>query len=118
MNILYVEDDLPLRYGIARELRALQHTVYEADDSESALVLLAEHEVDVLCVDVGLPGESGDVFAAEARSLRPHVRLVFCTGLSRFTQSSNAEVDLHVLRKPFSLEQLLAALSPPVSEHR
>ncbi len=111
MNILYVEDDIPLRYGLARELRALGHNVYEANDSESALVLLAEHDVNALCVDVGLPGESGDVFAAEARALRPDVRLVFCTGLSRFTPTSNKDVDLYVLRKPFTLEALLSALS-------
>ncbi len=111
MNILYVEDDGVLRYSLARELRGQQHVVYEAGDAEAALVLLAEHDVDVVLTDIGLPGESGDVFAAEARAIRSDVRLVVCTGKDSFRQTGNSDVGLQVLRKPFTLDSLLSALA-------
>ena len=38
-------------------------------------------EIDVLVADIELPGSSGDLFAAEARSVRPALRLVFATGM-------------------------------------
>ena len=111
MNILYVEDHPALRYGIAREMRAHGHAVLEAESAEAALVLLADNEVDVLVTDVGLPGMSGDVFAAEARAVRPNVRLVFATGLDSFKQpSSERGVGPTVLRKPYTWVELAAAL--------
>ena len=42
--------------------------------------------------------------------MRPDVRIVFCTGIPWFKQTGNSDVDLHVLRKPFTLQALLAAL--------
>ena len=111
MNILYVEDDPILRYSITRELRNLRHVVHETESAEAALVLLAEHDVDVLLTDVELPGESGVVFAAAARAVRPDLRLVMCTGLNRFNQLGDPNSGLVVLRKPFSLAELTKALA-------
>ena len=110
MKILFVEDHPALRYGIAREMRAHGHTVYEAETAEAALVLLAEHDVDVLVTDVGLPGVSGDVFAAEARAVRPTLRLVFATGLDSVKESKPGEPGPTVLRKPYTWESLAAAI--------
>jgi len=111
MNILFVEDHPALRYGITREMRAHGHTVYEAESAELALLLLARHEVDVLVTDVGLPGQSGDVFAAEARALRPGLRLVFATGLDTVKQVGADDYGPTVLRKPYTWEALAAALA-------
>ena len=111
MNILFVEDHPALRYGITREMRAHGHTAYEAESAESALVLLAEQEIDVLVTDVGLPGESGDVFAAQARTLRPALRLVFATGLDSVKQTDDDDHGPTVLRKPYTWEALAAALA-------
>lgn len=111
MNILFVEDHPALRYSVTREMRAHGHTVYAADSAEAALVLLAEQDVDVLVTDVGLPGESGDVFAAEARALRPRLRLVFATGLESVKQTGTDDHGPIVLRKPYTWEALAAALA-------
>lgn len=110
MNILFVEDDPKLLYGISREMRAHGHTVYEAQSAEQALVLLAAHNVQVLVTDVGLPGVSGDVFAAEARSVRPKLHLVFATGLDYVRDSNPGDNGPTVLRKPYTWESLEAAI--------
>ena len=112
MNILYVEDHPALRYSIASEMRAHGHTTYEAEDAETALILLVQHDIDVLVTDIGLPGTSGDVFAAEARALYPGLRLVFATGLDHFRNPGLNEEGRGpvVLRKPYSWDELSAAL--------
>jgi DNA-binding response OmpR family regulator len=112
MNLLYVEDDPALRYSIARELRDRGHTVHEAESAEKALVLLAEYEMDVLITDLGLPGEAGEVFAADARAARPHLRVVFATGLDRLRSDiPAASASPVILRKPYTCQSLVAALS-------
>ena len=107
MKILYVEDHPALRYSIAKEMRAHGHVVLEAESAEAALGLLAANDIDVLVTDVGLPGMSGDVLAAEARALRPDVRLVFATGLDSVQKSPGGPI---VLRKPYTWGELAAAL--------
>ncbi|CAM5795019.1 response regulator [Rhizobacter fulvus] len=110
MDILFVEDSPALRYSIAKELRLHGHTVHEAESAEQALVALAEHEVDVLITDIGLPGVSGDVFAAEARSLRPTLRVVFATGLESIKAPHYRDAGPTVLRKPYQWNELQAAI--------
>lgn len=110
MKILYVEDHPALRYSIAKEMRAHGHVVLEAESAEAALGLLAANDIDVLVTDVGLPGMSGDVLAAEARALRPDVRLVFATGLDSVQKTPAHERGPIVLRKPYTWGELAAAL--------
>ena len=110
MRILFVEDHPALRYGIAREMRAHGHTVYEAESAEQALELLQQHTVEVLVTDVGLPGTSGDVLAAEARLLCPSVRLIFATGLVNVRPPPMGDQGPTVLRKPYSWDAMAAAL--------
>ncbi len=111
MKVLFVEDHLALRYGIAKELRAHGHIVYEAGSAETALVLLAEHEIEILIADIALPGESGDVFAAEARSARPALRIVFATGLDNIVAPVHPDHGPTVLRKPYAWAELEAAIA-------
>jgi DNA-binding response OmpR family regulator len=111
VNILFIEDHPALRYGIAKEMRAHGHVVFEADSAEEALVSLAANDIEVLVTDVGLPGISGDVFAAEARALRPSMRLVFATGLDSVKAPAlERDCGPTVLRKPYSWHELAVAL--------
>ncbi|MEO7339148.1 MAG: response regulator [Caldimonas sp.] len=114
MNILFVEDHPALRYSVAREMRAHGHAVFEAENAEAAHLLLTEHAIDVLVTDVGLPGVSGDVFAAEARAVRPLLRLVLATGLDQVRNSQPSDGGPTVLRKPYSWDDLEKALNSAV----
>ncbi len=111
MQILFIEDHAALRYAIAKELRMHGHTVQEAESAEAALIVLAEHEIDILITDIGLPGASGDVFAAEARALRPTLRVIFATGLGSIKAPHHPDAGPTVLRKPYSWDALEAAIA-------
>jgi len=58
-KILVVNDDAPTRYAVSRTLQRSGFTVLEAETGEVALQLLAEHLVDLVVLDIHLPGISG-----------------------------------------------------------
>jgi len=108
LRIVLVEDEAEIRDSTAALLRHLGHQVQEADDAESALALISS-ECDVLITDVQLPGMSGDLLAAQARTLAPSIRIVFATGKGEV----NNWPDAVVLRKPYNLASLMNVLAAP-----
>ena len=108
--VLLVEDDEAVRLGTAELLHDLGHAVVEAASAEEAMAFIRRVPVDVLLTDLGLPGMSGEVFAAEARGLRPALRVVFATGRP-LPPSAGAERGGPVLlRKPYDSVAIAHAL--------
>jgi len=110
VNILLVEDDELIRFTAAEFMRERGHAVTIAANAEDAMAILRRAPIDVLVTDVGLPGMSGDVFAAEARALQPSLRIVFATGLDRIPDPGEGAGPV-VLRKPYDADMLAAALN-------
>jgi two-component system, response regulator PdtaR len=108
--VLLVEADDPTRASAADMLRACGCRVLEAGSAEAALQTLRQHhDVALLMADVTLPGESGLVFAARARQMRPHLPVVLTAGADLPEDSPGGGGPL-VLRKPYGIEALRAVL--------
>ncbi|WP_075791438.1 PAS domain S-box protein [Massilia putida] len=106
LRIVLVEDEDEIRDSTAALLRHLGHDVLEAVDAEQGLALVSAAS-DMLITDVQLPGMSGDLLAAQARTLAPGIRIVFATGSGEV----NNWPDALVLRKPYDLAALMAVLA-------
>jgi len=65
----------------------------------------------VLITDLGLPGMSGDVFAAEARAVQADLRIVFATGSALAPQTVGDGSAPVLLLKPYDRAGLVAALA-------
>ena len=107
--MLLVEDDDEVRAATTRMLAGLGYTVVEAADAASALALLeGKTELRLLFTDVVLQGMSGPELAAEARRLRPDLKVLFMSGYVRDTVSFHEQLerDAHFLGKPFRKEDL------------
>lgn len=104
-TILVVEDDAIVRMLIVDVLEELDFKVLEADGSEQALEFLKDKEqhVDLMMTDVGLPGMDGRELAAQARILRPTLPILFASG---YAESIDVPADMHIIGKPFSIDQL------------
>jgi CheY-like chemotaxis protein len=104
-TILVVEDDDIVRMLIVDVLEELEFTVLEADGSEQALEKLEDSSlhIDLMMTDVGLPGMDGRELATEARKLRPALPIMFASG---YAESIDVPVGMHVIGKPFSIDQL------------
>ena len=59
MRLLLIEDEAPLRLGLARQLEADGYRVDQAADGEDGLFQAREYPVDLAIVDLGLPKLGG-----------------------------------------------------------
>ena len=78
-RILVVEDDRALRLAIAALLRGAGYTVDESGDGLDAMSRLERQPVDVVLLDVGLPGLSGLDVLSRVRATPPPPWIVMMT---------------------------------------
>jgi PAS domain S-box-containing protein len=111
-TILVVEDDDDVRANSVESLREIGYRVIEAHDGPSALRLLERQmRVDLLFSDVVLPGGlTGAQVSAQARAIRPGLKVLFTTGYARNAIIHHGRLDkgVHLITKPFSLNDLAA----------
>jgi PAS domain S-box-containing protein len=109
-TILVVEDDDDVRTYSVEILRELGYRVIEAHDGASALRLLErQSRVDLLFTDVVLPGGmTGAQVAAQAREVRPDLKVLFTTGYARNAIIHHGRLDkgVRLVTKPFSSAEL------------
>lgn len=109
LRILVVEDEIFILMMIEDMLSDLGcSSVVSASSVGKALTLVAGQKFDVAMLDMNLNGSDS---GAVAEALEKHgVPFVYCTG-NRAGNDAKGDLDRPVLRKPFSIEDLTAALS-------
>ena len=111
-TILVLEDDDEVRTYSVESLRELGYRVIEAHDGPSALRLLERQpRVDLLFTDVVLPGNmTGAQVAAQARAMRPTLKVLFTTGYARNAIIHHGRLDrgVQLITKPFAFAALAA----------
>ncbi len=108
-RILVVDDEAVVRMLVVDLLRERGHSVQEAEDAFAAMVVLESAAAfDLMITDIGLPnGFNGALLARRARSLRPHLPILFITGYAFDGKGGiTLEPGIPVLVKPFTLSAL------------
>jgi PAS domain S-box-containing protein len=117
--ILVVEDETNLRQPVAKMLRRSGFEVFEAADGTSAIDLFREHasRIDVMLLDMTLPGPCGREIVAEAAKLKPEIRVVLTSAysLEMIEGSMDAPQIRAFIRKPFKMVDLLKTLRDALS---
>ncbi|MFM2089018.1 MAG: hypothetical protein RLZZ237_3887 [Pseudomonadota bacterium] len=108
-RVLLVEDNDDARVMSTEMLNILGHTVHGVRSAEEALPLLALPGLDILVTDISLPGLSGVELARHARAGWPHLDVIFASGHD-WGASLAQDQHAHFLQKPYSLDELAAAL--------
>ena len=115
-TVLLVEDDDDNRELMAEVLESAGYAVVSAADGPEGLRRLAEHPVDVVITDVGMPGMGGLEVARAAKKIAPRVPVVVVTGYADredITAARGHEVDA-VLVKPVDPAALTATVDQMV----
>ncbi|WP_429413764.1 response regulator [Pseudomonas plecoglossicida] len=108
-NVLLVEDDPDVRNLLCQTLLEDGFSCRSVRDANEALqVLRSAEQVDLLVSDVGLPGMNGRQLAEIARTLRPHLPVLFITGYAETAAAREAFLGpgMQLICKPFALKQL------------
>lgn len=108
--VLFVEDNVVLRYTVTDELENAGYRVIQSTTGEEAIRMLAgPAQVDALLTDLRLPGTiDGWDIAERARQLRPELPVIYASAYSYVTPR---QVPGSVtLDKPYRAEALLDAL--------
>jgi PAS domain S-box-containing protein len=109
LTVLLVEDDLLIRASTAEAMTEAGIVVVAAASAEEAMAALQTTAIDVLVTDMNLPGASGAILAARARTIHPRIGIVFASGDAALAASADI-ADAIILAKPYGAYPLVAAV--------
>uniref|UniRef100_Q01QG1 histidine kinase n=1 Tax=Solibacter usitatus (strain Ellin6076) TaxID=234267 RepID=Q01QG1_SOLUE len=113
-TVLIVEDEEALRTAVSKMLRLRGFRVLESGDGADALNLLRRNAppVDVVLLDLNLPGASGPEVLAELQAIRPGAKVILTSAYSRERVQAGlgGELNWPYIRKPYQLAELTALL--------
>ena len=112
LHLLVVDDDAPLRKACSEIAAGMGFQTLAAGSVQEALEKMKQQRVDLLLLDLKLPGGGGLKLLNEVRTLYPSTGVVVMTAFA--TVSSAVEAMRtganDYLTKPFALEELTAVL--------
>lgn len=112
LNIVVVEDHHALRELIVEALAAYGHRVLGVDCAEALQEIFAGQHMDILVLDLNLPGEDGLSVARRLRQMQPGLGIIILTARSQMEErlagyESGAD---HYLGKPVLMQELGAVV--------
>ncbi|MFZ5570089.1 MAG: response regulator [Thermodesulfobacteriota bacterium] len=109
IKVLLVDDEQEFVDALAERLEVRDFEVLKADSADAALDRIAKTEVDVVILDVLMPGKDGITALLEMKKAKPLVEVIMLTG--------NATVETAIeglkrgafdyLRKPADTKELI-----------
>ncbi len=81
LNILIVEDHELTRFGLKTTFEGVDYveSIFEAESAEKALEIFDSNEIDVIIMDLGLPGMNGIEATQKIRSRKKDVKVIMLT---------------------------------------
>ncbi len=117
--VLLVEDEDGLRIAVSKMLGKRGFSVIEACDGSVAIDVLRskKSEIDVILLDMTIPGIPSREVIAEAQRIRPNVKVILTTAYSRemAARSFKAPQVKGFIRKPYQVGDLVHLLKDVLS---
>jgi len=117
--ILIVDDEFGPRESLRMILKAL-YEVYTASDGQEALRVISERDIDVVTLDLNMPGLSGIEVLKEIKKLRPEMEVIVITGYGSLGNASEA-IRLgagNFISKPFNVSEIISAVVRAIERRR
>jgi len=112
VRILLIEDDAAIVRVLERGLRAHGYQVVSAENGEDGALLASDEDVELVLLDISLPGRDGHQVLASIRSRRPGLPILMLTArddLESKVRALRSGADDY-LTKPFAYEELRARI--------
>ena len=112
LRVLVIDDEPPIRRFLRTSLSAQGYAILEAEDGESGLAMLSRNAIDIVVLDLGLPGIDGLEVLKRLREGGSSIPVIVLS--SRDDEKGKvAALDLGAddyVTKPFGMEELLARI--------
>lgn len=111
-TILVVEDELSIRSFICLNLRKKKYEVLEAENGEEAVSIFNNRKIDIVLLDLMLPGIDGFEVCQKIRDISQSVGIIMLTARSQEEDRVKGLVEGadDYLLKPFSMVELEARI--------
>ena len=108
-NILIVDDELMIKEAVSAYFSKMGFTTHTAENGQDALAVFWQNQIDLIILDLMLPGISGEEVCKEIRqkSNVPIIMLTAKTGEESLLTGLKIGADDYV-KKPFSVKELFA----------
>jgi DNA-binding response OmpR family regulator len=112
MRVLLIEDEAAIVRYLERGLREEGHQVESASSGEDGIDLALSEEIDLVIIDIGLPGLDGHQVLRAIRDRKPSLPAVMLTArgdVASKVRALDAGADDYIV-KPFSFAELAARM--------
>jgi len=112
MDVLIVDDEILARQRLVRMVEKIEDfcVVGEADNAESALEAISQHDPDIVLLDIRMPGKDGLNLAQDISQLEDPPAVIFCTAFDQYALDAFNTNAIGYILKPVKAEQLLQVL--------
>jgi DNA-binding NtrC family response regulator len=110
IKVLLVDDEKSFVETLARRLTLRQFVVHQANDAETAMTVLADHpEIDVVVLDVKMPGTDGLTAIKSIKRRHPLIEVILLSGHANLEASVGGMAlgAFDYLLKPVRLDELV-----------
>ncbi|MDP9263770.1 MAG: response regulator, partial [Acidobacteriota bacterium] len=90
LRLLVVDDERTIRNACREVAESLGFRAYTAENAEAAYKVLEEQSVDVVVLDLKLPGASGLEVLREVKQRRPEAAVIVITGYATVQSAVDA----------------------------
>ncbi len=118
-NILIVDDEIGPRESLRMILKP-NYNVYAVENGYAAIQMVQQVEMDVLTLDLKMPGISGIDTLREIRTIDPEVMIIIITGYGTLKSAIEAirYGVFDYIPKPFNVTEILSIIDKSVQRRR
>jgi len=119
-TILIVDDDPMTRESLRQALEINGFAVVEAEDAPATLDKLRDNSVNVVLLDIYLPGQSGLELLKEIKRINRDIKVVMITGYASLASAIEALdwAAFAYMEKPIDMKKLMATLSRAIEQQQ
>lgn len=120
INVLVAEDEAHIRDGLIDALEAEGYGAYGAEDGDSAISLFTQKKVDLILLDIMMPGTNGYDVCKQIREKNAEVPIIMLTAKG---EEADKVIGLKLgaddyVTKPFGIPELMARVSAALRRSR
>jgi len=118
-NVLIVDDEIGPRESLRMILKP-HYNIFAAENGNSAIQLLRQTEMDVVTLDIRMPGMSGIDTLKEIRLLDPDVMVIIITGYGTLKSAIEAirYGVFDYIPKPFNVPEIMCIIEKSIQRRK